>query len=171
VTLGASTASPANVILTDALTTINTSISVPAVGANITVAGQISAGTDVVAGNNFVLTNGQAQGDSVTGNFQVSAPPIVVPNTGVAQAIPNPAFPGLYAFTVTYTTAGNDAIALSGVGFWSGAVWRGGSAVSPAGPGSAEISPAAGAVNLQIAQSGGGPVTANVVFYKLMNAV
>jgi hypothetical protein len=167
--LGANQNSFQNVILSDNLTTVATSL---------VLAGDISVGGGMDVSGNLAVTNGDVVlvngdidlgGGTLTGWQQTNVPPIVVPNSGAPQAIANPTTgPGLYAFTVTYTTAGNDAIALSNVAYFTGSVWYGGSAVSAAGPGSAVISPNAGATALQIAQSGGGAVTANVIFYKVL---
>lgn len=154
--IGSSATSYRNILLTDGATQVNT---------------DLTLGLPATPGSGDIIFSNGATGSSISGYYS-AVTQVVVPNSGVAQVIANPVglTPGLHAITVDYTTAGNDAIALASVAMWTGAVWQGGAAVSAAGPGSAVMSPAAGAATLQIAQSGGGPVTANVRFRKILNA-
>lgn len=82
VVLGASAAAPQNIVLTDALTTINTSVNIAAAGADLTVADQINVG------GNLFFTNG-GTGSSVSGYYQVNAGTYNVPDPGTVQ-IANP---------------------------------------------------------------------------------
>jgi len=161
--LGANQFSYQNIVLENGATTVNTDL---VMEGNVGISGDL----DMIHGD-VVLQAGNLNlgGGDIKGWFQSPTQTIVVPNSGVGQLIANPTGgPGLYAFTTTYTTAGNDSIQLSGIAYFNGTVWYGGSAVSAAGPGSALISPNPGATQLQIAQSGGGPVTANFIFYKVL---
>jgi hypothetical protein len=80
--LGASDASFQNIVLTDGITTINGSLSVPG-------AGDIFLGDDLNLGGDIIFTNGAA-GTSISGFYSVTGAPLNCPN-GVDTAIPNPA--------------------------------------------------------------------------------
>jgi hypothetical protein len=155
-TLGSSAASPTNIVLTDGLITVS---------GDMVLSG---AGSDLSVGGDIVLVNGQSAGKSITGYFS-GVTTLVVPNTGVGQAIANPAgiTAGLYAITTDFTTGGNEAIQVATVAYWTGAVWQGGSTLSANTL--CVLAPSPGAATIDIAQSGGGAVTANVRFRKLLN--
>jgi hypothetical protein len=156
VTLGSSTASQTNIVLTDGLVTFN---------ADVVLSG---AGSDLSVGGDINLVNGQSAGKSISGYFS-GVTTLVVPNTGVGQAVANPAdiTAGLYAITTDFTTGGNEAIQVATVAYWTGAVWQGGSTLSANTL--CVLAPGAGGAAMSIAQSGGGAVTANVRFRKLLN--
>ena len=153
--IGSSALSFQNIALQDGVTRVNT---------------DLTLGAAATPGSGDIIFANGATGSSIS-NYYSAVTQLVVPNTGAAQVIANPAgiTAGLYAVTVDYTTAGNEAIQLATVAYYTGAVWQGGNAVSAAGPGSAVMAPSAGAATLDIAQSGGAGVTANVRFRKLLN--
>jgi hypothetical protein len=153
--IGSSETSFQNIVLTDNATRVNSDLTLGAAA--------------TVGSGDIIFANG-GTGSSISGYFS-GVTQVVVPNTGVGQVIANPAgiTAGLYAITTDYTTAGNEAIQVATVAYYTGAVWQGGNAVSAAGPGSAVLAPSPGAATIDIAQSGGGAVTANVRFRKLLN--
>lgn len=158
VTLGASTASPSNVVLTDGLTTVNTSLTIAGVGADLTVPDQINVGGNV----NFTA------GGSISG-YQTFQIPVVASG---AQVNPVGLTAGTYALVYVAPAAGNEAAQPSGVFIWSGTTWFG-NAVSfnfTAGVPNCAICPTAGGASLTIAGSAGAqPLPATIFLRKLLN--
>jgi hypothetical protein len=159
VRLGASVASQSNIVLTDTLTTINTSVNLAAVGADLTVADQISLG------GNLLFTNGAA-GASISG-YQTAQ--IAVAAAG-AQVNPVGLTPGVYTAVYVAPGAGNEPAQPAGVFVWSGTTWFG-NAVSfnfTAGAPNCAICPTAGGATLTV---GGAavPLPATIFMRKMMN--
>ena len=74
VRLGASVASPSNIVLTDSLTTINTSVTIAGAGADLVVPDQISLG------GNLFFTNG-GTGSSVSNFYSVNTAALNCPDS------------------------------------------------------------------------------------------
>lgn len=156
--LGASTASQNNIVLTDALTTINTSVNLAAVGADLTVA------DDINVGGNVVLTNG-ATGKAISGYYSVNT---AVAGTG-AQA--NPAGLTAGSYLVVYVpTGGAQGQQPSGVFYWSGVNWNGNAigANFTAGVPDIALLPTAGNATLTVG-GGAASVPGTLYWRKLLN--
>lgn len=115
-TLGASSTSGFNIALTENLTTINTSVSIATVGADLTVNDAITLGGDLN------LTNGNASGKSILGGYVGST---YLPSA--QGSIPNPAglTEGLYAVIAIPDAANTQGSQASGIFFWTNSRWFG----------------------------------------------
>lgn len=157
-TIGNSTTSFQNVVLTDGLTTVNTQLTLSGTA-------DIVVGGDVQVGGNLEFTNGAA-GASISGYWSAQAA------IAAAGAVPNPAglTQGTYLVVFVAGGAGNENAQPSGVFYWSGTTWVG-NAVSfnfTAGAPNTAIGPVAGGATLNI---GGAaiPLPATMYFRKLLN--
>jgi len=160
--LGASEASFQNIVLTDGITTVNGTLSMP--GA----AGDLVVGDDITLGGDLTFSNG-ALGASISGYYFASVPVAAV---GV---IANPAglTAGVYQIVYVGAGAGNENAQPSGVFVRSATTWFG-NAVSTnftAGAPNAGIAPTAGGATLSLLQGGVGtaPVPGDVFFRKISN--
>jgi hypothetical protein len=159
--LGASDASFQNIVLTDGVTTINGTLSVPA-------GGDIFVGDDVTLGGDLSFTNGQAAGASISGQYVNTSP------FAGGGAVANPAglTPGLYNVSVIGTGVGEELAQASAMCFRTvGNQWFG-NGVSfnfTAGVPNVAIGPVAGGATLTIGGAGI-PAAGNVVFRKILNA-
>lgn len=148
VSLGSSTASTTNIVLTDGLVTVN---------GDMVLSG---AGSDLSVGGNINLVNG-ASGKSITGFYSVST---AVAGAG-AQA--NPAGLTAGTYSVAYApTGGAVGQQPSGIFFWSGVAWVGnavGADFTAAVPDIA-ILPTAGNATLTI--GGGAPSVPGGLFWR-----
>jgi hypothetical protein len=158
ITLGASTASPSNVVLTDGLTTVNTSLTIAGAGADFVVPDQITLGGNLVF----------SAGGSISG-YQTFQIPVVASG---AQVNPVGLTAGTYALTYVAPGAGNEPAQPSGVFVWSGTSWFG-NAISfnfTAGVPNCAICPTAGGATLTIGGSAGAqPLPATIFLRKLLN--
>jgi hypothetical protein len=158
VTIGASTDSPSNVVLTDGLTTVNTSLTIAGAGADLTVPDTINVGGNL----NFTA------GGSISG-YQTAQ--IAVVASG-AQVNPPGLTAGTYALTYVAPGAGNEPAQPSGIFIWSGTSWFG-NAVSfnfTAGVPNCAICPTAGGATLTIGGSAGAqPLPATIFLRKILN--
>lgn len=157
-TIGNSTTSFQNVVLTDGATTVNTPLTIDQ-GFGIITDGDVSCGGDLV------LANG-ATGKSITGYYSANVPVVG------AGAVPNPAglTQGTYLVVYAGAGAGNENAQPSGVFYWSGTTWVG-NAVSfnfTAGAPNCAIGPVAGGATLNIGGAGV-PASGTVYFRKLLN--
>lgn len=157
-TLGNSTTSFQNIVLTDGATTVNTPLTIDN-GFGIITDGDVSCGGDLVFANG-------ATGKSISGYYSS------VVSVAGAGAVPNPGdlTQGVYLVVAVAPGAGNENAQPSGIFYWSGTTWVG-NAVSfnfTAGAPNMAIGPVAGGATLNI---GGASVPANpsLYFRKLMN--
>lgn len=158
-TIGNSTTSFQNIVLTDAATTVNTPLTIDQ-GFGIITDGDVSCGGDLV------LANGPA-GKSISGYYSAN---VVVAGAG---AVPNPAglTNGVYLAVYIGNGAGNENAQPSGVFYYSAVGGWSGNAVSfnfTAGAPNCALGPVAGGATLNI---GGAavPGAGTVYFRKLMN--
>lgn len=158
VQLGASSGSPANVVLTDGLTTVNTSLTIAGAGADLTVPDTINVGGNL----NFTA------GGSISG-YQTAQINVVASG---AQVNPAGLTAGTYALTYVAPGAGNEPAQPSGIFIWSGTTWFG-NAVSfnfTAGVPNCAICPTAGGATLTIGGSAGAqPLPATIFLRKILN--
>ena len=93
-TLGSSSVSFNNIVLTDGLTTVNTSVAMPGAGSSLVLDGDIGLGGDLI------LTNGQAEGRSISGYYSLGVS-VNVSGAGTFP-VPTPAgiTPGWYMIAV-----------------------------------------------------------------------
>lgn len=159
-TIGNSTTSFQNVVLTDNLTTINTPLTLVGAGNDLVVPDDISVG------GNVVLANGPS-GKSISGYYSAN---VAIVGAG---AVANPAglTDGVYLAVYVGAGAGNENAQPSGVFYYSSVGGWSGNAVSfnfTAGAPNCAIAPAAGGATLVV---GGASVPANgtVYFRKLLN--
>ena len=158
-TLGASTAQPAQITLSDALVAIAAPLAVQGVGNDFTVA------DDINVGGNVVLTNGAA-GKSISGYYSAQT---AVAASG-AQANPAGLTQGTYLVVYVGSAPGNEFAQPSGVFYWSGTTWAG-NAVSynfTGGDPNCAIGPVAGGATLNIGGAGI-PLPGTLYWRKLMN--
>lgn len=163
VRLGASALSFQNIVLKDALTTVNTDMVTQGIDAdNIFVTGN----ADFLSTINLV--NGNANGQTIAGYYTRT----VAITGGGAVANPSGLTTGLYSVQYVGNGAGNEQAQPSGLFYWSGTVWTGNAVSSaftagtPDAPNTA-IHPVSGGATLNI---GGAsiPATGNVIFRKVM---
>jgi len=161
VSFGASLASQNNIVLTDTLTTVNTSMNIAASGADLTVADQINVG------GNLFFTNG-GTGSSVSGYYQVNAGTYNVAD-GATVSITNPVdlTTGWYIVSCSAAPGGQrqeQPAALvrftSGVGYLVG-----GSASSSAGTGRFALNPSDDRLFMVLENSTGAAQNGIVVFF------
>lgn len=150
-TIGNSTTSFQNIVLTDAGTAINTDLTLGFPG--------------TPGSGDLILSNG-ATGSSISGYYSSSVA------LGGSGPIANPAglTAGMYAVFVSPTNPADRLASPSSVFYWSGTAWIYGNAVSSAhaaGVPNCVISPAAGLATLEV--TGTGVPAGTVVFSKLMN--
>jgi hypothetical protein len=156
--LGASTAQPSQITLSDTNIAISAPLLVTGAGNDLTVADDINLGGDLVFANG-------ATGASITGFYSAV---VAVAGSG---AVTNPSglTAGTYVAVYAATGAGNENAQPSGVFYWSGTAWVG-NAVSfnfTAGAPNCAIGPVAGGATLNI---GGAsvPGAGNVYFRKIL---
>jgi hypothetical protein len=149
-TLGASLAQPAQIVMSDANVSIAAPLLLTGAGNDLTVA------DDINVGGNVVLTNGST-GKSITGFYSVTT---AVAGAG-AQA--NPAGITAGTYLVAYVPAsGNQGQQPSGVFYWSGTAWVG----NAVGANSTDIDilPTVGNATLTI--GGGAPSVPGTLYWR-----
>ena len=160
VTIGSSTASQNNVVLTDGLTTF--------VG-DVVISG---AGSDLSVGGNIVLTNGDSAGKSISGYYNEVTASASYP-TGADTPIANPAglTAGWYVVAAATATGGQQEEQVSVIVHRSaGGLWDiGGSIRSVAGAGTFGFKPSADRTTMVVQNDSGAAQTATIYWVKLLN--
>jgi hypothetical protein len=166
--IGNSTASFQNIVLTDGITTVNGTLSVPA-------GGDIFVGDDVTLGGDLTFTNGLANGASISGYYSANTAPINCPD-GVDTAVPAVAglTPGWHIVSCSTAIGGQTEQQVSDMVFRNnaGLYTFGGSLRTPSGTGSFGFKVTADRTGLLLANSSGvaqNGVTVN--FTKILNVV
>jgi hypothetical protein len=162
VRLGSSVASQSNIVLTDALTTINTSVNLAAVGADLTVNDQITLGGNLVF----------SAAGSISGYYNASVPSAsYADSTDTPIANPVGLTAGWYIVAAATATGGQQEQQVSTmVHRSSGGLWDiGGSIRSVAGTGTFGFKPSADRTTLVVQNSSGAAQTATIYFAKVLN--
>ncbi len=158
VRLGSSAASFQNVVMTDGLTAVNTTLNVYS---------PLAVFDDVYLNGSLILSGG-ASGESISGYYGATSPFVA---GGGAVANPAGLTPGLYSVIAIPTGAGNENAQASAICFWSGSVWTG-NGVSfnfTGGAPNLAIGPVAGGATLNLGGATIGALSGTVVFRKLLN--
>jgi len=160
-TIGNSSASLNNIVLTDGITTVNSTLSLPG-------AFDLFVGDDITLGGDLTFSNGQATGASISGYYTAS---VAFSAGGGAVANPAGLTAGLYSIIVVPTGVGNENAQASANCFYSGAIWTG-NGVSfnfTAGVPNLAVGPAAGGATLNVGGATIGALSGSVVYRKLSN--
>ena len=160
VTLGSSSASQSNVVLTDGVVTMN---------GDVVVAG---AGSDLSVGGDIVLANGDAAGKSISGYYNevtASASYADVSDTPIAN--PPGLTAGWYIVAAATATGGQQEEQVSVIVHRSaGGLWDiGGTIRSVAGGGTFGFKPSANRTTMVVQNSTGAAQTATIYWAKLLN--
>jgi hypothetical protein len=156
--LGASLASPTNIVLTDAATGVNTNLT-------------MGVGTSISAVNLSISGNLDMNQTQVVDNLRYQQAFNVADGTNdVALGTAQPALAqGSYAIFVSVT--GDPQIQPSAIGFWNGAIWSGGANGAaftyPGGNVAVGIRPAAGGATLVMSNGSGAAITGFVYYVSL----
>lgn len=161
--LGASDASPANIFMSDALTTINTSVNLAAVGADLTVNDQITLGGNLVF----------SAAGSISGYYNASVPSASYADSSDTP-IANPVglTAGWYIVAVATAAGGQQEEQVSTIVHRSaGGLWDIGgtirSATTPSG--TFGLKPSADRTTMVVQNSSGAAQTATIYWAKLLN--
>lgn len=153
--IGNSTSSFQNIALTDGVTTVNGTLSVPG-------GGDIFVGDNISLGGTLTFTNG-ALGSSISGQYAASTAVVA------AGSVANPAdlTPGVYVVSYAPNTlTGNEGAEPSGVFVRTSTQWVGNAVgfAFTAGVPNAALAPAAGSATLTL--GGGSPAVPGALFYR-----
>jgi len=162
--LGASATSFQNVVLSDALTTVNTTLAM-GVGA------AINAQSLNVAGNSLFTSSIDINNQQIQNNLRYTQAFTVADGTNdVSPGTAQPALiAGSYAIFVQVT--GNPQIQPSCVGYWNGAIWsagaNGAAFTYPGGNVAVGIRPAAGGASLVMSNGSGASISGFIYYCSL----
>jgi hypothetical protein len=165
-TLGASTAQPSQIVMSDAIVTINAPLSVAGAGNDFTVA------DDINVGGNIVLTNGDSTGKSISGYYnEATASASYADNNDTPIANPAGLTAGWYILSAATATGSQQEEQISTIVHRSaGGLWDiGGSIRSAAGTGTFGFKPSADRTTMVVQNSSGAAQTATIYWAKLLN--